>query len=243
MGVFKKLKIATNWIRGYEFGDPARNGEYFFLRQYLRPRMVVFDVGANVGEYTEYLASLHNDLHVFCFEPVRSTFDALKQRIDCMSNHGIKVFNVGLSDRAGHARLKCFGPLAGSNSLYERPYSFPGEPVLREETITLTTLDEFLETNSVTDIDLLKIDVEGHELSVIQGAVKTIRERRVTCIQFEYGNSFRDANITLESLCALLMANRYKIYRLWPFGKIRVNSAHVARLENYKHSNWVAIRA
>jgi len=70
--MMKKVRIFFNWIRGYEFGDPSRNGGYRFLRSYLKGGMVIFDVGANVGDFTGQALSLENGLEVHCFEPVKS---------------------------------------------------------------------------------------------------------------------------------------------------------------------------
>lgn len=70
--MMKKARIFFNWIRGYEFGNPSRNGEYRFLRSYLKGGMVVFDVGANTGNFTDQALSLEKDLEVHCFEPAKS---------------------------------------------------------------------------------------------------------------------------------------------------------------------------
>ncbi len=56
MGVVtRKLRIFYNWIHGYSFGDPARNGEYHFARSYVSDGMIVFDVGAHVGDYIQII--------------------------------------------------------------------------------------------------------------------------------------------------------------------------------------------
>lgn len=243
--MFRKPRIFCNWIRGYSLGDPARNGEYRFLCSYIADGMVVFDVGAHIGDFTDYVLSLGRDVEVHCFEPVPSTFERLRQRF---AHHPkrTQVFlnNVGLSDRPETATMKIYGEYAGSNSLYERRSALATHPSFasfREQNVQLTTLDAYLTETTVDHIDMLKIDVEGHELKVLQGASAALSSGRIHGIQFEYGGCFMDSGATLEEAYELLSQHGYKIFRLLPYGKIRVRSFD-SSLENYQYSNWVAMR-
>jgi hypothetical protein len=83
------MKVFHNWIRGYDVGDPARNGKYRFARSYITDGMIVFDIGAHIGDWTNYILSLWRDVEVHCFEPVPSTFERLQQRSLIIPNgHG-----------------------------------------------------------------------------------------------------------------------------------------------------------
>ncbi len=245
MGVVtRKLRIFYNWIRGYSFGDPARNGEYHFARSYISDGMIVFDVGAHVGDYTDYILSLGKNVEIHCFEPVDSVFQKLKERFDNRAkNEGVFLNAVGLSDKPEIATMKIYGDLIASNSLYE---SVSTDNHLcgasfHEAAIKLITIDEYMDEKEVDHIDMLKIDVEGHELGVLQGASRALAAGKIACIQFEYCIWFKDAGITLEQVYILLSRYKYTLFRLMPFGKICV-SKFKPSLENYQFSNWVALR-
>lgn len=224
--------------------NPARNGEYRFLRTYVANGMVVLDVGANVGGWTEYLLSLGKNVEVHCFEPVPSTFEELRRRLcDRVEDTRVVLNNVGLSDRPEIATIKVYGQYAGSNSLYERRSALATHPcftVFSETEVRLMTLDAYLERKAVDRVDLLKIDVEGHEEKALRGASASLSRGTIRCIQFEYGGCFLDSGATLEEVFELLSRHGYEMFRLSPWGKIHVSSFR-SPLENYQHSNWVAM--
>jgi len=242
--MMKKTRIFFNWIQGYKFGDPSRNGEYRFLRSYLKSGMVIFDVGANIGDFTGQALSLEKDLEVHCFEPVKSTYSLLMERFSSPPSEARLVINrVGLGDRQGEDSMKIYGECCGANSLYERRSSIAAHPSFvtsKEERVTFTTLDAYVKESGIDHIDLMKIDVEGHELKVLKGSVVSLATGIISCIQFEYGGTFQDSGARLEDVFALLQGNGYVLYRLLPFGRIPVRSFH-SRLENYKYSNWLAV--
>ena len=247
IAIMNRLRVSYNWMRGYDFGDPKRNGEYRFLRSFVKNGMVVLDVGCNVGDYSQFILDLvGRDIEIHCFEPVRITFVSLQQRFDGLhQRQNIHLNNLGLSNKQEEAKIKIYGATAGVNSLYERRSAIDTHPELSnfsEETILLTTLDTYLADRRIGHVDLLKIDVEGHELKVLEGATSTIEKGRVSVIHFEYGSCFLDSGAKLEQIYGLLSRNGYEFFRLLPYGKIRVKEFH-SRLENYKYSNWVAMKA
>ena len=157
----------------------------------------------------------------------------------------VRLNNFGLSDKEEEAKIKIYGATAGVNSLYERRSAVSTHPELSnfsEETILLTTLDVYIANCKIGHIDLLKIDVEGHELKVLEGASLILGNGQVSVIQFEYGGCFLDSGAKLEEIYNLFSQKGYKLFRLLPYGTIRVRKFHSC-LENYKFSNWVAIKA
>jgi len=239
--MLRKAKIFFNWLSGYRFSDPHRNGEYRFLRYYLKNGMVVFDVGANIGEYTAYMLSVAPELKIHCFEPVSETFALLQQRHDRSPN--VYLNNFGLSDVEDIGVMRIFGEAYGINSLYDRRSSVASQPAYshyREQPVHLRTIDNYVAEKNITNIDFLKIDVEGHELKVLQGATKSLESGKISAIQFEYGSSFVDAQASLRSVYDLVTAYEFRLYRLLPYGKWRIKTFDPV-LENYQHSNWIAL--
>jgi FkbM family methyltransferase len=146
--------------RNYWATQPEESGEFVVLRQ-LRPR-VIFDVGANIGDYARE-ALKYGSVHAF--EPSKAMFREL-QKVP-----GIEAFNLALGDTEGQATLHGSGTTA----------SLLGDTA--GETVKLATLDSLWDA----PIDLLKIDVEGYELSVLKGAKRLIAEGKIKAVQFEHG--------------------------------------------------------
>ena len=240
MNAYQKIKLLPDALEGYLFSDPQRNGEYKFLESYIKNNMLVFDVGANTGEYSEYILSLNPNVFIHCFEPVSKTFETLEKKIRCKDSQNIYLNNIGLSDKAEQVEMFIYGENAGSNSIYYSDYHANKSNGITKELVQLTTLDEYINEKKITRIDLLKIDVEGHELNVIKGGINAINVGIVKCLQFEYNYFWKKAGNRIQEMIMVLDEYDYRIYRLTPWGKIRLKKFS-PNLENYKHSNYLAI--
>ncbi|MDR3558001.1 MAG: FkbM family methyltransferase, partial [Candidatus Pacebacteria bacterium] len=138
--------------------------EYIKMKEGNRP-LVLFDVGANVGHYTEALVSrFGNSSHIYSFEPSKKTFQTLSDTIG--RNDACKgkttLTNMGLSDKAGMVELFTDADNSGLASIYKRRLDHFNTFMDKSEKIALTTLDEFCAKNRISAIDFLKMDVEGH---------------------------------------------------------------------------------
>jgi FkbM family methyltransferase len=138
---------------------------------------VIFDIGANVGFYSLHWASrLAPGGTIHSFEPVPSTFSWLVRNIALNNLEDvIRANNIGLGETPTTASL--FLPdftgcgAASMKNLHPSEHS-------REVTIEIDTLDHYFSAAGLRRLDLLKADVEGAELSVLQGGRDTISEYR-----------------------------------------------------------------
>ena len=150
--------------------------EYYFETS--TPRPVIFDCGANIGLATLFFKWLHPQSEVYAFEPDRETFALLKRNVE--ENHltGVHLYNVALSDKSGAADFYVDHANPGSLRMslqYER---------MPKDTVTVETLalsEVIGEQLPKTDLDFLKLDVEGAEDAVLRdlattGRLKTVRE-------------------------------------------------------------------
>jgi FkbM family methyltransferase len=241
MEILKKIKLLPNAIKGYERSDPYRNGEYKFLRSYIKKNMIIFDVGANIGEYAEYISKLNPEVKIYCFEPLSLTFKQLRNKLIAQITKGkVVANNFGLSNEEKIAEMFIYEDLSGNNSLYFNPVYNLNQNDLSKEKIKLTTLNKYAAEINIPKIDFLKIDVEGHEPKVIEGASELIEKKLIKCIQFEYNSNCKVADSKFENVFNYLSKYGYKLYRLAIWGKIPVFHFH-NNLENYKHANYVAI--
>lgn len=241
MKLLNKIKLLPNAIMGYDRSDPYRNGEYKFLRSYIKKDMFVFDVGANVGDYAKYIFNIDPNVKIYCFEPVYNTFSTLTNNLSEEIAVGkVIANNFGLSNEVKEAEMFIYDELDGRNSLHYNEVHIYDPNILHKEKIKLNTLSSYAIQNKISKIDFLKIDVEGHETNVIKGASTLIEKKMIKCIQFEYNNNWEAAGFSLEYIFNYLSKYRFKLYRLAIWGIIPINR-FTKKLENFKHSNYVAI--
>lgn len=230
---------------GYNNCDFFTNGERWFLSKHLNYKVsTIFDVGANVGEWSAIAAEFAPNATIYAFEPHPEIFELLKLR---SLRKKVVCHQLALSNKKKEVDLWVWGndrniEKSGLNGLYYRPIlktAFKVEP--NRIKINAVTLDEFCQKNKVGHIDLLKIDTEGSELDILLGAEKMISNGCIDLIQFEYGGCYQDSQTKLESVYRLLVKNSYDIFRILPNMLLAI-PIWDAKLENFQYSNYVAIR-
>ena len=176
-----ELDLSDLIQRGMYLGAYERK-ETVLLFGYLRPGMVVIDVGANVGYYTLAAASrVGKGGIIFSVEPSPYAAERLERTV--RENHldQVRVVRAALGDHAGQHVL--FTPLPGNHTP-----TMLGEPGAEGIPVPVRTLDECVETWQVSVIDLLKIDVEGYEPSVLRGAASLLAAGRIRAILCEFND-------------------------------------------------------
>ena len=133
------------------------------------PIRTFFDIGAHIGDTAVDALKNFPDTHVFAFEPHPATFANLTSRI---SDPRFSAYNLAISDRSGSFPFFEYGHLSMSNSLVsDNQFAVAvKQPVKRTINVEATTIDQFLSTEKITCVDVLKIDTEGHELAALRGA-------------------------------------------------------------------------
>lgn len=205
-----------------------------------RRRFVVFDVGANTGQWTsallDTLAALGEpevDLHAF--EPSATAHRQLELALLRRPVRGsARACRLALSDSSGHARLHKPHEGAGSSSLYaDSRFQHPSEEV------SLSTLDYYCRLHSIPHVDLLKIDAEGHDLMVLKGALGLLSGQAIDVIQFEYNHRWIFGHHLLLDAFQLLGPLGYEIGKVTPRG-IEFYPAWHPELETFREGNYIA---
>ena len=131
------------------------------------------DIGANIGVYAIRMLGVPSIREVVAFEPSRDSFAELERNIALQDTDRVRAFREALSDRDGVAQFAVYGALAGNNALCETTVTRASKAQEVVEVPT-TTLDARIPATGVRF--LCKIDVEGHERSVLKGAGRFLRE-------------------------------------------------------------------
>jgi len=146
----------------------------------------VFDVGAHFGEFSTALRATCPQALVWAFEPHPAAFKRLKE---AATSGGFRSVNLGLSERAGRLELYDYADgMTGTShaSLYADVFDAVHHAEARSVHVEVTTVDEFMESEKVKRVHLLKVDAEGHELAIIRGAARAIRSEAIDIVQFEF---------------------------------------------------------
>ncbi len=142
----------------------------------------VFDIGANFGLFTKFMSVAAGPTgQVHSFEPTADIHEALAHNVESLGMENVTTNKVALSNHIGDATFHIPKNPDGSLNYYEASLEAHtvDEPLIRQ-TITTTTLDQYVTGREIDRIDFLKIDVEGHELSLLDGARQTLAKHRPT---------------------------------------------------------------
>lgn len=155
----------------YFYGHYHERYEARLVEQLLDDGGVFWDIGAHVGYFSLVAATaLKNRGQVVAFEPGSVAYARLAENIALNPYTNVKLYNLAVSNRDGEAVLYLAGETADSSaSLYGH-----GHQQARREVCRTVSLDRFLREEGLHRPDLVKIDVEGAELAVLQGAAQMI---------------------------------------------------------------------
>jgi len=180
----------------------------------LNKQFVIFDIGANIGDYIQLLNSnVQANLSIHSFEPNPKTFERLYERFGGQPN--VKLTNAGLGSLDGKMTLYDPGNHGSAiASLYNRKAfeNFPSQDQPIPIEVDLITIDSYIKNNNIKQVNYMKIDVEGHELEALKGAKESFEAGIVNAGQFEMGDTFRDAGITIEDFVSWFDTVGYSIF-------------------------------
>lgn len=238
---------ASKWLREHalvyldyynDFGyDFETNGERTVIE---RPKpfspKLVFDVGANVGDWAKMAAQAFPESIVHSFELSDSTRQVLSGNLQ---GPRFVVASSALGSREETITYKDYGDLSTVNTITNSMY----HDARTSHTLRSAKLeagDRYLERIGADKVDLLKIDVEGAEYAVLKGFEKALRNEQIRVIQFEYGYANGDAGNLMKDFYALLSEAGYQIGRVWSAGVQFSNFEY--RMNNFDSGpNYIAV--
>lgn len=221
------------------------SGENHFLKTYFylldKQNPLVIDVGANQGKFSSLIKKIQPNSTLIAFEPHPKTY---KNLVKIANKYEFQTVNLGLSDKKG--RLKFYDYKNNDGSTHASLYKNVIEKLHNEQsvshTVKVTTLDEYMSDNKLSskDINLLKIDTEGHEYAVLEGAKRLIKKKKIDAIQFEFNDMNIESKIFLTDFIRLLPD--YQFYRLLPEDLLPLNTKFPLFTEIFAFQNIVAVR-
>lgn len=191
--------------------------------------VTIFDVGANIGET---VASYHKefpDAKIMAFEPFQYAFSILSNRYQ--HEKLVRAEKLALADYNGEAEVLAQSPDNSVLNSLNNSLSRPDSTSSNKEKITVQTLDTYVNLNHISQVDFLKIDTEGYELKVLEGAKETIAAGKIKMVFAEVGfHSENKRNTPFADLHQYMMQNDYLLYGVY-------NIVHFANLPEGSFGN------
>jgi FkbM family methyltransferase len=240
----EKREEHVQWItaNGFNEGDCEKNGEFSTLMAFRSHYDFFIDIGANNGIFIDRLnddAVLSNRPFVLAFEPNPNLGPVLEKKI-IRGN----LVQSALSNKKGKATFNIYSSDDTTSSLFDRSDMMPHftNKVTQIE-VDLEVLNTFLpivEKNHTKGV-FLKIDAEGGELSVLEGATLLLEKLPLVFMMFEYSPAWKIGNHELKSAFHLLDNLGFRIFRITPLG-LEALRFYTADMEGPDFCNYFAVK-
>lgn len=233
------LYLSSRALGLHNYSSSAISGESWLIRHRLagKARPIVFDIGANNGEWLGEVRRINAQACIHAFEPQR----ALAEQI--LARHWDVMVNVAaVGAEAGVLELFDYADHPGSQhaSLVAGVIDSVHGGAVRSTQVSVVPLDAYCMEKGVDRIDLLKIDVEGFELQVLLGAQRMLSEGRIGAIQFEVTQLNLVGRVFVDDFFRLLGPS-YTLHRLLPHGLMPIFGQNHWSNEQFVYQNLFAL--
>ena len=241
-GLFRVLesverKAAYLRGKGYHGGTPREEARWAHDLLGSAPLLAI-DIGGNVGHYTAELRRRTSGVEVHVFEPSAVNVARLKARFS--ADPAITIVPAALSNSAGEATLFSDAPGSPLGSLSLRKLDHLGIPFDVQETVSTQRFESYWRDHlGMRPLDIVKLDVEGHELDVLEGFGPAIDCVKV--LQFEFGGCNIDTRTYFRDFWYFLSEKSFDLYRIAPIGYEYIPEYRETD-EFFSLSNFVAVR-
>ena len=182
----------------------------------LKPGMILFDVGANIGQYTLLASKILGPTgSVHSFEPSPTTYAWLARNVNLNDAQNVHLNRLGLSDNDKTVTLYLSTPENQGATSMRQQYNFSG----RTAAVCCVIMDGYMAQHNIPRVDAMKVDVEGAELEVLRGAERALTgsHRLSVILEFEEGCQKR-FDSSCHTLAHFLTSRGYTLMTIRPTG-------------------------
>ena len=224
-------------------GNPYISGEIQvceLLKKINKNHLIIFDVGANKGEYSKMIIdNLDKKKTLHVFEPAKVTFNILKQNFKS-NDSNIILNNYGIGEFEESKTLFYDKQGSGKASVYNRKLDHFNIYFNKNEIIKLNTIDNYCIENKINTIDLLKLDIEGHEYKALMGGEKMFSKNLILLVQFEFGGCNIDSRSFFQDFFYFFKKYNMTICRICPKNLVAVTNYNEI-YEHFRTTNYLAV--
>jgi FkbM family methyltransferase len=199
---------------------------------------IAIDIGGNVGDYTAELLRRNPTVSVHVFEPSKFNVKKLKERFHAYPLIYVQPFAIGEKNENANLHYDYEG--SGLASLTKRNLDHFGINFERNEPIEVVRFEDYW-INSLNRqvLDLVKLDIEGHELAALRGLGEAIRHIRV--LQFEFGGCNIDSRTFFQDFWYFFANKNFDLFRITPLGLCKV-TLYEEIDEFFNTTNFLAVQ-
>lgn len=194
-----------------------------------RAKPVIFDVGGNVGQWSQRMLQRVDPEHVYIFEPQPKC----QERIRALNLPNTTLIPAGVGEQPGTSRLFSASETDLTASLHERHDSFFADWKYAPTEVPIIALDDFISERQIKFVDFMKMDIEGHELFALRGMRKAIEIGTIGAMSFEFSSGNLNSHTCFRDFWQVL-ADRYRIYRVTPARKLIEIAGYYEDLEYFR---------
>lgn len=212
------------------------------LKKHARGPYRIFDVGSNRGQFLS-MALDHmrgEQVEVHCFEPGKKTFEQLTAT--AAGKTGVHLNNIGLGAAQSEAVLHYDHAGSEIASLTKRNLEHLGMSHEGSETVIIDTVDNYCAAKGIDRIDLLKVDIEGHELDCFKGAESMFDKRAIGLVTLEFGGANIDTRTYFRDFWYFFEPLGMDLYRITPSGYLFKVEHYYETQEQFMTTNFLAMR-
>ncbi len=198
-------------------------GEIRYLFKNLTSEMTFADVGANQGEFALVAAKLASAGQVLAFEPENRMFELLEKNVRLNDYQNVTLFKLGLGSENSASKIYTSTETALHHGWHEGLFTSYQDDTRAEfvQDIEIRRLDDVLAEIEVERIDYMKVDVEGAELPVLQGAIESLRRFRPKVLLEINETTFKAAGYSAIEILEFMTKLDYRFFSILRNGKIR----------------------
>ncbi|MEI6314606.1 MAG: FkbM family methyltransferase [Syntrophus sp. (in: bacteria)] len=237
---FKLLKLVERkaaFFRGKGYGSATIRQEVKLVYKLLvKSPTLAIDIGGNVGDYAAELRRRNKGLEIHIFEPSSTNISKLTARF--ANDRLIKTCPYAVSDSHGEATLFSDAPGSGAGSLTLRRLDHFNVTFRHCEVINTIRFETYWkDVLEGRTIDIVKLDIEGHELSALTGFGEAINSVRI--IQFEFGGCNIDTRTFFQDFWYFFQDHHYEVFRITPLGAEKIHCYRETD-EFFSTTNYIA---
>lgn len=174
------------------------------LRSYIKEDSICLDIGSNIGQHALFMACVAKKGHVYAFEPIKSLAEQIEKSIHQNGMKNITVENIAISDRNDTVPIYINNLNAGMSTLFHR------DNFTTQERIQTRIFSSFW--NNRSQIDVIKMDVEGYEYYALSGMEEELRKYSPVVL-FEFSPVlYKKMGLSSQAILDFMFDIGYKLY-------------------------------
>jgi len=237
MRILQLIEIASSRLQGKGWGAGTNKKEFSHTSSFFdKPPSLCIDIGGNKGLYTEEIFNRFPQCKIIVFEPSISNSNLLHSKF--LENENIIIEQKAVSNFEGETNLYSDKDGSGLASLTKRRLEHFGISFENTEQVLVIKFEDYWKNQLASaKIDLVKLDIEGHELDALNGFGDALKFVKI--IQFEFGGCNIDTRTYMQDFWYFFSKNNFELFRITPFGKIKITKYRELD-EVFKTTNFLA---